>query len=112
MADKKNICGNCGTQMHVERTECPVCMVAWDSKKVIGDLLIFYKKESSQDKWIMVCSRCGIVMGRTDARDGFDIYDMSWICPATNCAQLWLSSDGWERVGSLFVPFGNNELRA
>ncbi len=42
---------------------------------------------------IMICPACSNVMGRGNAKDGFNVYDMANVCP--HCEEVWYSSDGW-----------------
>ncbi len=53
---------------------------------------------------IIVCSNCGSIISRLTHQVGmFDIWDCSWSCPV--CCKMWLSSDGWEEIGHLLIPY-------
>ena len=56
---------------------------------------------------LMVCSKCGSIIAKEKPGTLFDIFDCGWECPG--CKTYWLSSDGWEEVGNLLIPYDSKE---
>lgn len=62
--------------------------------------------EGQKSANIMVCSECGTTIATKESDEHlFDIFDCSWPCPNPECERLWLSSDGWEEVANLLIPY-------
>lgn len=52
---------------------------------------------------IMVCSRCGNILYIKLDHEEFDTRDCGWEC--SQCHTLWLSSDGEQVIGNLFIRY-------